>query len=395
MPLTDRAIINLKSSTKAYKKYDSNGLYLFVSPSGGKLWRFGYHHTGKEKVLSIGPYPLVTLANARAKRDEARQLLLDGIDPMAHKKEMGKIVREVAENSFEEVGREWQLKFSNTWTRDHGDKILARLEKDIFPVIGKQSVNMVRPVDLLVAIRRIEERGALETAHRALQICGKIFRYAIATGRGEHDVSADLRDAIPPSPVRHHSSITEPREVGKLLRAIEGYEGQFTIASALKLAPLVFVRPGELRCAKWDEFDFATAEWRIPAERMKMREKHIVPLAHQTMTILKSLQAVTGTGSYVFPSIRTVQRPISNNTVNAALRRLGYGKEEMTGHGFRSMASTLLNEQGWNRDAIERQLAHAERSKVRAAYNFAEFLPERRKMMQSWADYLDQLRMTY
>ena len=232
----------------------------------------------------------------------------------------------------------------------------------------------------------------LETAHRAMRTCGKIFRYAIATGRGERDITADLREAIPPHTAKHHATITDPREVGKLLRALENYQGQFPVACALKLSPLVFVRPGELRCAEWGEFDLDNAEWRIPAERMKMREQHIVPLARQAVEILAELRGVTGTGKFLFPSVRTGARPMSNNTVNAALRRLGYAKDEMTGHGFRSMASTLLNEQGWNRDAIERQLAHAERNSVRAAYNFAEFLPERRKMMQSWADYLDGLR---
>lgn len=392
MALTDRAVVNLKPKAKAYKKYDSGGLHLYVSPSGGKLWRLTYRHGGKEKLLSLGAYPAVTLAKARQRRDEARVLLADDIDPAEHKKEMQKIVREVTENSFEVVAREWHVKFRDSWTEEHGGKILARLEKDIFPHVGKNPIGEIKPPELLAAIRHIEARGALETAHRALQICGKIFRYAVATGRAERDITYDLRGAIQPPNTRHHSTITKPQEVGKLLRAIENYEGQFIVACALKLAPLVFVRPGELRCAEWVEFDLDNAEWRIPAERMKMREQHIVPLARQTLDILRTLHAVNGHGKYLFPSMRTDLRPISNNTVNAALRRLGYGKEEMTGHGFRSMASTLLNEQGWNRDAIERQLAHAERNKVRAAYNFAEFLPERRRMMQAWADYLDTLK---
>jgi integrase len=219
-----------------------------------------------------------------------------------------------------------------------------------------------------------------------------IFRYAIATGKAEHNIVADLRGALPPAKVKHHATLTDPRAVGQLLRAIHNYDGYFPVACALKLAPLVFVRPGELRGARWEEFDFGQAEWRIPAERMKMKEQHLVPLANQTAQILRELQTVTGQGKLLFPSLRDLNRPISDNTVNAALRRLGYAKEEITGHGFRSMASTLLNELGWNRDAIERQLAHWERNSVRAAYNFAEFLSERRKMMQAWADYLDSLR---
>ena len=395
MPLTDRAVINLKPKPKPYKKYDSGGLHLYVSPSGGKLWRLTYRHDGKEKLLSLGAYPAVSLAKARQRRDDARVLLADDIDPGEYKKEMKKVVREVTENSFEVVAREWHVKFRESWTEEHGGKILARLEKDLFPFVGKTPVSEIKPPDLLDAIRHIEARGALETAHRAMQICGKIFRYAVATGRAERDITYDLRGAIPPPNTRHHSTITNPQEVGALLRTIDNYQGQFVVACALKLAPLVFVRPGELRCAEWNEFNFDAAEWRIPAERMKMREQHIVPLADQTLAILRDLHAVTGHGKFLFPSIRTANRPMSNNTINAALRRLGYGKEEMTGHGFRSMASTLLNEQGWNRDAIERQLAHAERNKVRAAYNFAEFLPERRKMMQAWADYLDQLEKTH
>lgn len=392
MPLTDRAIVNLKPREKAYKKSDSAGLHLYVSPSGGKLWRFAYRFGEKQKLLSLGAYPDVALAKARQKRDDARAMLADGIDPGEHKKEMKKVLREVTENSFEIVAREWHIKFRGSWTEEHGGKILARLEKDVFPYVGTLPIGEIKPSTLLAAIRHIESRGALETAHRTLQICGKIFRYAIATGRAERDITFDLRGAIPPATPRHHSTITNPQEVGKLLRAIENYAGQFTVACALKLAPLVFVRPGELRCAEWGEFRLENAEWRIPAERMKMREQHIVPLSRQSLEILRTLHSMTGQGKYLFPGLRTGKRPISNNTINAALRRLGYSKEEMTGHGFRSMASTLLNEQGWNRDAIERQLAHAERNKVRAAYNFAEFLPERRAMMQVWADYLDGLR---
>jgi integrase len=240
-------------------------------------------------------------------------------------------------------------------------------------------------------LRRIESRGTIETAHRALQNCSQILRYAIATGRAKRDPAADLRGALTPAKGTHLAAITEPKAVGQLIRAIRGYVGTPVVCGALRLAPLVFVRPGELRRAEWPEFDLDAASWRIPAARMKMREQHLVPLSTQALAVLRELQAVTGSGKYLFPSVRTVDRPMSENTVNAALRSLGYPKEQMTGHGFRSMASTLLNELGWNRDAIERQLAHAERDGVRGAYNFAEYLPERRRMMQAWADYLDQL----
>jgi integrase len=256
---------------------------------------------------------------------------------------------------------------------------------------GKQPIAEITAPDLLATMRRIESRGAIETAHRALQNCSQIFRYAIATGRANRDPGGDLRGAIPPSKRKHHASITEPKAIGELLLAIRGYQGSLITKCALELAPLFFVRPGELRKAEWAEFNFETAEWRIPAERMKMREQHIVPLSSQAIAILHDLRPLTGNGRYVFPGARTNGRPMSENTVNAGLHRLGYTTDQMTGHGFRSMASTVLNEQGWHRDAIERQLAHAERDAVRAVYNYAEHLPERRKMMQHWADYLDAI----
>jgi integrase len=268
---------------------------------------------------------------------------------------------------------------------------LIRLEQNIFPWIGRRPITEVTAPELLSALRRIEARGANETAHRILKICGQVFRYAIVTGRGERDLSGDLRGALSPVRKKHHASITDPTQVAKLLRAIDGYEGFFVTKCALKLAPLFFVRPGELRRAEWSEFDFEKVEWRIPAEKMKMRQLHIVPLSTQAIAILQELHALTGNGKYLFPGVRTLKRPMSENTVLGALRRLGYTTDEMTGHGFRSMASTLLNEQAWNRDAIERQLAHGERNNIRVAYNYAEYLPERRKMMQHWADYLDEL----
>lgn len=277
------------------------------------------------------------------------------------------------------------------WVESHASRTLTRLENDIFPYLGNKLAGEITAPELLVALRRVENRGALETAHRILQVCGQIFRYAIATGRAERDIAADLKGALPPAKVKHHPSITDPKQIGALMRAIRGYPGSIITATALKLAPLVFVRPGELRQAEWSEIDIDKAEWRIPAEKMKMNAPHIVPLSDQAISVLEEIMPVTGRDKYVFPSNRTITRPMSDNTINAALRRLSYGKDEMTGHGFRSMASTLLNEQGWDRDAIERQLAHSERDGVRAAYNYAEYLPKRKEMMQSWADYLDRL----
>ena len=393
MSLTDRAITNLKTTGKVQKHFDGGGLHIYVSPSGGKLWRMAYRFNGKAKTLSFGAYPAISLKRARDLRDEAKALLADGIDPSEYKKEMKKLAVEQTGNSFEMIAREWHLKFRETWTPSYAASVISRLERNVFPYLGKVPIATIKPADVLAVIRRIEARGALETAHRILQICGKVFRYAVATSRAERDVTIDLRGALPPTKVKHHATILDPKEIGHLLRAIDGYQGQHVpVGYALKLSPLVFLRPSELRCAEWNEFDWENAEWRIPKERMKMRRVHIVPLARQTLEILQALRDITGYGQFLFPSIRTASRPMSNNTVNAALRRLGYGKDEITGHGFRSMASTLLNEQGWNPDAIERQLAHSERNHVRAAYNFAEFMPERRKMMQFWADYLDSLK---
>lgn len=400
MPLTDVAVRSAKPEDKTLKLFDSGGLYLEVSPAGGKWWRWKYRFAGKEKRLAFGVYPDVSLKAAREKRDTARQQLGAGIDPGDARK-AEKIAHAGAE-SFEAIAREWYRKFSPGWVATHADRILRRLEKDVFPWLGKRAIAEIKAPDLLAVARRIESRGALETAHRAMQNCGQVFRYAVATGRAERDPTGDLRGALPPPKEKHHASIIEPKRIGALLRAIDAYEGYFVTKCALRLAPLVFVRPGELRKAQWPEIDLDKAEWRIPAERMKMGEQHIVPLSHQGVEILRELEPLTNRGfparpdvpRYVFPGGRSRERPMSENAILAALRRMGYTKEEMTGHGFRSMASTLLHEQGWNHQAIERQLAHAERNAVSAAYNFAEHLPERRKMMQAWADYLDALKAT-
>lgn len=387
MPLTDKRVRNAKGAEKSYKLSDERGLYLLVN-AAGKYWRLDYRFAGKRNTLALGVYPDVSLAKAREKRDDARKQLAGGIDPSVHRKAHRAATVERAANSFEVIAREWHTKYSPTWSVGHSARMLRRLEVDVFPWIGGRPIADIDAPELLTVLRRIESRGALETAHRAHQNCGQVFRYAVATGRAKRDPSGDLRGALPPVTTRHHASITEPKAVGELLRAIKGYGGSFIAKCALSLAPLVFVRPGELRMAEWTEIDLDGAEWKIPAERMKMRTPHIVPLSSQAVAILRDLHALTGRGKYVFPGARSNGRPMSENTVNAALRRLNYGSDEMTGHGFRSMASTLLNEAGWNRDAIERQLAHSERDQVRAAYNYAEHLPERRKMMQAWGDYL-------
>jgi len=396
--LTDPAVKSAKpgitpdgrQTDKSYKLADGGGLYLEVARAGGKWWRLKYRFGGKEKRLALGVYPDVTLADARQRRDEARRLLAQGIDPGEHRKATRHTA--AAPESFEAVAREWHAKFAPTWTPEHAARMLQRLELNVFPWIGGRPVREITAPELLAVLRRVEARGRLETAHRAHQNCGAVFRYAVATGRAERDPSGDLRGALPPASKRHHAAIIDPKAIVELLRAIDGYTGSLVTTCALRLAPLVFVRPGELRRAEWAEIDLDAAEWRIPAAKMKMRAPHIVPLSSQAVAILREIHPLTGRGRYVFPGARSAERPMSENTVNAALRRLGYEKDVMTGHGFRSMASTTLNEQQWLETAIERQLAHVEPNKVKGAYDYAKHLPERRKMMQAWADYLDGLK---
>lgn len=392
MPLTDKAIRAATHAEKTIRLFDAGGLYLELAPNGGKWWRFKYRYANKEKRVSLGVYPEVSLKDARDRRDEYRKLLANRVDPSEQRKAAKVALAFRSENSFEAVAREWFAAFSKNWVKGHADKVLHRLEHNVFPTLGSRPIPEIAPRELLLVLKRIEKRGVFETAHRTKQNCSQVFRYAVATGRAERDPSADLRGALAPVKQTHHATITDPKGVGALLRALEGYDGLEVTRCALRLAVLTFVRPGELRRAEWSEFDLDKAEWRIPAERMKMREQHIVPLCKQALAALRELKPITGAGKFLFPGPYHRDRPMSENTVNAALRRMGYSKEQMTGHGFRSMASTLLNERGWNRDAIERQLAHAERDEVRGAYNFAEYLPERRKMMQAWADYLDALR---
>ena len=390
--LKDVELRKLKPKDKAYKLSDAGGLFLLVKPNGRGYWRLKYRFEDKEKLLSIGTYPEVPLIEARQKRDEAKQQLARGIDPGLLKQQLKQAKSLASGNSFESVAREWHTKQISQWTPDHAHRVLRGMERDVFPWLGSRVIGELIATDFLSVFRRIESRGAIETTHRANQSCSQVLRYAVSIGLVVRDCTQDLRGALIPLNTKHHASIIDPKAIGCLLRAIQGYQGHFVTKAALQLAPLVFVRPGELRHAEWTEISLEEAEWRIPAAKMKMRATHIVPLSRQAIAILEEIKPLTGGGKYVFPGIRSADRPMSENTVLAALRRLGYDNTEMTGHGFRSMASTLLNEQGYNRDAIERQLAHSERNSVRAAYNYAEYLPERRKMMQEWADYLENLQ---
>ncbi|MFO1465884.1 MAG: integrase arm-type DNA-binding domain-containing protein [Steroidobacteraceae bacterium] len=388
--LTETAIRAAKPTHKPYKRFDGQGLYLLVMPTGGRLWRFKFRSGGKEKLLSLGSYPDVSLKQARAKRDAMRSEVANGADPAARRKS-----EKLSDaDSFEALAREWLEGQRHAFTVSTFQKAERLFERAIYPYLGAKPIKVIDAPAILEVLRRLETRGLNETAHRAKQRCGQVFRYAVATGRASRDPTADLRDALAPVVVTNHAAITDPSGVRDLLRAIDGYQGQPAVNAALKLAPYVFVRPGELRKADWCEFslDGADPEWRIPAARMKMRDAHVVPLSRQAVAILKDLQPLTGPDGLVFPSITSAVRPISENTLNAALRRLGYPKEQMSSHGFRTLASTNLNEQGFHPDLIELQLAHKERNKVRAAYNKATRLAERRKMMQAWADFLDALK---
>ncbi|SPA46775.1 tyrosine-type recombinase/integrase [Cupriavidus taiwanensis] len=400
MPLTDTAARNAAPREKPYRLADGSGMYLEISPAGGKYWRLKYRFAGKEKRLALGVYPEVTLAEARKRRERAREKLAAGIDPSEVKRAEKRTLRLNAENSFEAVAREWHVKYAPTWSDNHGARLMRRLEVDAFPWIGDRPVADLRPPELLDVLRRVERRGAIETAHRLHDNIGQVLRYAVATGRAERDVAADLRGALPPVQKRHFAAVTDPAKVAELLHAIEGYKGTFPVSCALRLSPLLFQRPGELRNAEWSEFDLDAATWEIPASRMKRTKQgkatgaaHIVPLPTQAVTILRELQPLTGTRRFVFPSVRTADRPMSDNTVNAALRRLGYDKETMTGHGFRALARTILEEVlSVPAAIIEAQLAHAVKDPLGRAYNRTAHLPQRREMMQRWADYLAALK---
>lgn len=374
------------------KLFDGGGLYLDVRKNGSRYWRMKYRQAGRERLLSFGVYPEVSLSEARRRRDAARAEIRDGNDPAVLKRARKVAAKVSAANSFEAIAREWLTTQKKKLAASTFAKSEWMLIDNVVPWLGARPTAEIEAPELLAVLRRIEERGAYETAHRTKEKCGQVFRYAIATGRASRDPSADLRGALIPITRTSRAALTDPAKIGGLLRAIDGYTGQFATRCALRLAPLLFVRPGELRRAEWAEFDLDGALWRLPAGKMKMGEEHLVPLSRQAVAVLRELESLTGRGRYLFPSLRSPNEPMSENTVNAALRRLGYDKDTMTGHGFRAMASTQLNEMGWAPDVIERQLAHAERNKVRAAYNRAQYLAERRKMMQAWADYLDALR---
>lgn len=392
--LKDITIKAAEPKGKPFKMGAGGGLYLEIRPNGSKLWMLKYRRpNGKETRLGLGVYPQVTALMARVERDKIKlRMRSEGIDPAADRR-LTRLKRKQAHaDNFEAIAREWHEKQKAKWRDTHASKVLRFLEADIFPWLGSRPTKDITSPEVLMAARRVEARGAVEKSHRVVQICGQVFRYAEATGRTAQDPTQALRGALAPVVTKHHASIKEPKAVGALLRTLDSYKGSLVVRCAIRFAPLVFVRPGELRNAEWSEINLETAEWRIAPEKMKMGEAHIVPLSAQAIEILTEIKAVTGAGRYVFPSERTWKKSMSENTVTAALRALGYTKEQMTGHGFRSMASTLLHELNYPHVWIERQLAHAERNAVVAAYNYAEYLPERRKMMQAWANYLDELR---
>ncbi len=391
MPLTATAVRMAKVGDKTRKLFDEKGLYLELAPSGGRWWRLKYRFEGKEKRLALGVDPDVSLKAAREKRDEARSLLAQGVDPGEHRKAEKASRGERAANSFEVLAREWLAKYGPTFAPNHLSRVARLFERDLFPWLGGQPITAILSQTLLQTIRRIESRGALDTAHRARQTCGQVFRYAIATGRAERDPSADLKGALPPVKGKHFAATLEPGRLGEILQAMHGYEGTLIVSAAMRLQSMLFVRPGELRRAEWSGFDLQAAEWRYRVTKTGV--DHLVPLPRQAVAILSELRPLTGLGRYVFPSARTSARPMSDNAVLAAMRRLGIGKEEMTGHGFRAVARTMLDEElGFRADFIEHQLAHAVRDPNGRAYNRTAHLAERRKMMQVWADHLDCLR---
>ncbi len=394
MPLTNTQVKSAKVSSgqKSMKLSDGGGLYIFITPSG-KYWRMNYRFGGKQNTVAFGVYPTISLREARKKRDEAKQLLAKHVDPNIQKKKEKEVaLLHFQADTFQGVAEELIVKNKTKWSAGYTKSTQSRLKRHVFPWLGHMIIKNIEAIDVLALLRRIEGRGTIEMAHRVKMLCGQVFRYAVATGRIKADPTRDLSGALSPLVTTHRATIIDPKKIGELLRAIDAFEGTLVVQCALKMTPYVFVRPGELRHAKWDEINFESAEWRLPAEKMKMRVAHIVPLSKQVQAILREVQALTGSGEYVFPSLRSPSTPMSENTINATLRRIGFSKEEICAHGFRAMASTLLHEQGWDTDVIERQLAHKEGNAIKAAYNHARHLPERKKMMQNWADYLDELR---
>lgn len=391
-PLSEVKVRTVKAQEKDFKLFDGGGLFLLVTKSGGKLWHFKYRFDNKEKKLAFGTYPEISLLDARRKRDEARRLLANGIDPGAIRKAQKQAKVEETE-TVEVIAREWHEKFKSTWTEGHALKILRALERDVFPWIGTRPIKDIKAPELLTVLRRVESRGVLEGAHRVRGLCSQFFRYAVSTGRAERNPAQDLIGSLPPAKEKHLAAITEPTKVRDLLNAIDGYSGSYVVKLALQLSPLLFVRPGELRHMEWEEVDLDNSLWSIPAAKMKMREPHLVPLSRQAKKLLEELKKLTGSGKYAFPSGRTDDRPMSNNAVLAALRRMGYTKDEMTPHGFRAMARTMIDEVLQVRpDFIEAQLAHRVLDPLGRSYNRTQHLHERKKMMQQWADYLDGLK---
>ena len=395
MALTDTFLRNSTKHSGAPagdKHTDGGGMYLLVSKTG-KYWRMNYRFAGKRKTLALGVYPAVSLADARQGRDKARKLLAQGTDPSAAKRDDKQATAAAAANTFESVAREWLDKTAADRQATTQDKLTSWLEKDVIPFIGSLPISTIGPRDVLAALRKMEARGALDSVQRVKQVCGQVFRYAVATGSAERDVTQDLKGALATAAPKHFAAITEPKQAGDLMRSIAAYTGHPTTLAALKLSPLVFVRPGELRTAEWAEIDLEAAEWRIPGSKMKMKIDHLVPLSAQAVELLRTVQPITGHGQYVFPSLRTGERPMSENTINAALRGMGYAKEVHSAHGFRAMARTIMDEVlGERVDLIEHQLAHAVKDANGRAYNRTAHLPARRVMMQTWADYRDKLR---
>ncbi|MDD2966258.1 MAG: integrase arm-type DNA-binding domain-containing protein [Desulfovibrionaceae bacterium] len=395
MKLTDTALRALKPTDKVQKLSDGGGLYLHVTPTGSRLWRMAYRFAGKQKLLSFGAYPAISLRDARKLREEAKEQLAKGIDPGAEKRQAKEAVlaqKREERDTFEFVAREWFAKYEPTLSAKHAQKLRRYLENALFPVLGGKPVTQLEPSDFLQVVQPSERLGHHETAHKLMRLCGQVTRYARITGRVKYDVAAGLTEALAPVQTTHFAAVTVPDDIGLLLRDIDAYVGYTSVVYCLKILPYVFTRPSELRLAHWSEFDLKNAIWSIPASRMKMRREHVVPLAKQVLTLLKELHVYTGNGELLFPSTRALTTPISDAAPLAALRRMGYGKDTMTLHGFRAMASTRLNELGFRADVIEAQLAHKEPDTVRLAYNRAEYMEERRTLMQSWADYLDGLR---
>lgn len=395
--LTDKAVQNTKPAEggKPKKYADGGGLFLLVKQSSSgisKYWRYKYRVLGKEKTLSIGTYPETSLKDARTIHEKARAELSKGVDPSAHKQHLKAVDIQLSENSFESVAREWFVGHSVNWTEGHAKRVIVRLENDVFPWLGTSPISQIEPPDILQCLRRVENRGALETAHRIKQTIGQVFRYAVATGKAKRDQTADLKGALPPVKTTHFAAIIEPKQISELLRGCWAYKGDYTVQAALKLSAYLFTRPNEIRRMEWSEIDFDECRWTIPPEKVKTRSAHIVPLPKQAIEVLRDLQPLTGSYQFVFTGVRSRTRPMSDNTVRQAIRRLGYDKHEMTAHGFRAMASTTLYELGYSSDLIERQLAHVVGNDVRRAYDRSENLPDRRAMMQRYADYLDGLR---